>query len=128
MAYDILLSVSAPLISLFMVIMLERIIQFEVRACEHTHFYSNQNTPFIQFFIPCIYKDEILDMDSEGSQTTSVCDSVKENSSAFVHNNHIKLCEEHMLMLLTTNKGLFVIQLITRVRSGISDLHAMPRD
>lgn len=44
-AYAILLSVSAPLISLFMVIMLDRIIQFEVCACEHTYFYSSQNMP-----------------------------------------------------------------------------------
>lgn len=67
-------------------------------------------------------------MDSKGSQTKFICGTIWENSSSVVRSTHKTLCEKHTLMLLTTSKGLFVIQLmlITCVRSGISDLHAMP--
>lgn len=66
-------------------------------------------------------------MDIEGSQTQSICGTIWENSSSVVLCNHMKLCEEHMLMFLTTNKGLFVIRLmqITCIRGGMSDLHAV---
>lgn len=90
-AYDIVLSVSALLISLFTVTMLERIIWFKVKTYENPYFYSAPKakyTMLLQLSILCIHKDKISEVDSEGSQTKYICGTIWENSSSVVCSNH----------------------------------------